>query len=157
MSSVVYHGIILTLNHGHASMHAVKVGQTNFGIIMPEKFVYHPEIEKCRDGPFNQLLAEKMSKHMFQNCMYPCRSKDGYCKLEIPLDNLPLCQNKAELECFLKSKWASKKEIGRENLFEPCTLIQYKCVQKSQTKQGHIQDDVSQAAQGNSQRGILDL
>ena len=65
---------------------------------------------------------------MFQNCMYPCRSKDGYCKLEIPLDNLPLCQNKAELECFLKSKWASKKEIGRENLFKPCTLIQYKSV-----------------------------
>ena len=43
-------------------MHAVKVGQTNFGIIMPEKFVYHPEIEKCRDGPFNQLLAEKIVK-----------------------------------------------------------------------------------------------
>ena len=61
---------------GHASRQFVKIGETNFVIITPEKFVYHPEIEKCRDRPFNQLLAEKMSKHMFQNCMYPCRSKD---------------------------------------------------------------------------------
>ena len=47
---------------GHASRQFVKIGETNFVIITPEKFVYHPEIEKCRDRPFNQLLAEKIVK-----------------------------------------------------------------------------------------------
>ena len=113
---------------GHASRQFVKIGETNFVIIMPEKFVYHPEIEKCRDRPFNQLLAEKMSKHMFHNCTYPCLSEGWYCKFGIPLDNLPVCRNKAELECFIQSKRASKKEIGREDLIKPCTLLQYKSV-----------------------------
>ena len=94
--------------------------------------------------------------------MYPCRSKDGYCKLEIPLDNLPLCQNKAELECFLKSKWASKKEIGRENLFKPCTLIQYKSVgttwyNPKRNKAIFRMTFHKPPRVTDSQRGILDL
>ena len=65
---------------------------------------------------------------MFHNCTYPCLSEGWYCKFGIPLDNLPVCRNKTELECFIQSKRASQKEIGRENLIKPCTLLQYKSV-----------------------------
>ena len=113
---------------GEASRQFVKVGETNFITITPEKFVYHQEIEKCRDRPFNQLLAERMSRHIFTNCTYPCKSEGWYCKFGIPLDNLPVCQNKAQLECFNKHKFATGREIAKENLIKPCTLLQYKSV-----------------------------
>ena len=113
---------------GDATRQFVKAGDTNFVVITPEKFVYHQEIEKCRDRPFNLLLAEKMYRHIFQNCTYPCKSEGWYCKFGMPLDNLPVCQSKAQLECFTKSKQASGKEIAKENLLKPCSLLQYKSV-----------------------------
>ena len=69
-----------------------------------------------------------MYRHIFQNCTYPCISKGWYCKFGMPLDNLPVCQSKAQLECFTKSKRASGKDIAKDNLLKPCSLLQYKSV-----------------------------
>ena len=113
---------------GAASRQFIVPGESSFVLITPEKFVYHQEIEKCRDKPFNHSLAKRMAQYIFQNCTKPCISNGWYCKFGTPLDTLPFCQSNSQLECFNKSKRAAAKDLGRENLLKPCTILQYKSV-----------------------------
>ena len=56
--------------------------------------------------------------------------------------------------CFKKRNW--QRELDQTLYIAPIQKCWGDLVQ-SQTTRGHIQDDISQATQGNGQRGILDL
>ena len=99
-----------------------RTGEMNYLEIAPEKYVYRSIHGDCRDRPYNQIAAEKISEGVSNKCSKPCRPLDWYCKFGVLLDNFQVCKTKHELECFENVKRSAFKDIPHK----PCTKLQYK-------------------------------
>ena len=99
----------------------------------PEKYVYLPSIRKCRQRPYKDLLIDNLLKNVQQNCTMPCKpdSDFSFCfamRQSEAIDQLPLCMNKNDTNCFKNSFDAAQESL---NIYSgPCTKHQYLMVSK---------------------------
>ena len=49
-----------------------KTGEIKNVVLIPEKYIFDPNIEKCRDKPYNDILVKSMLRHMKNKCSKTC-------------------------------------------------------------------------------------
>ena len=91
--------------------------------IYPRKYVSSPDIEKCRDKPFNEVVLKSVAEYMRNKCIKVCRPWSYWtCTNDKEVMQIPICKNEKERECFGN---ALRKAENR-TLSKPCTKLQYK-------------------------------
>ena len=100
-----------------------KIGERARIFLKPEKYIFQERHEMCRNQPFNDILYRNMAKQIKQKCNMPCRHPNYWqCSYVKYIDDLPICKNYTEGQCFIEVRDQEKNTIP----FKPCTKLQYK-------------------------------
>ena len=116
---------------------ALSLGEGQGVMIFPEKFVLLEKPESCRSRPYNQILLEETVKLIQLNCKTPCKptfAKYGR-KLNLIIQNLPLCKTNNETSCFSKAMMEARMRMTSN----ACTKLQYRVVQNSMFEEAPYQ------------------
>ena len=102
----------------------VNVGNVKLLTTYPEKYIYDPDLEKCRNRPYNEIVIQKIAGVIKEKCSNPCQAISFGKHLNQILGNLPICTNQTHLKCFmdLLQSVLSSNEVTEK----PCTKLQYK-------------------------------
>ena len=112
---------------------ALEMGEHKKLTFSPEKYVYLPSIRKCRQRPYKDLLIDSLLKNVQKSCTMPCKpdSDFSFCfamRQSKAIDQLPLCMNKNDTNCFYNSFDAAQESL---NIYSgPCTKHQHLMVSK---------------------------
>ena len=114
----------------------LEMGEKTKFTFRSEKYVYLPSIRKCRQNPYNYLVADNLLRNVQKNCSKPCKPDSDLrvcyaLGLSKGIDELPLCMNKNDTQCFYDSF-----EFALESLdvySGPCTKLHHLPLSKFNT------------------------
>ena len=109
---------------GEVEDFVVNVGNVKLLTTYPEKCLYNPDLEKCRNRPYNEIVIQKIAGMIKDKCSKPCQPITFGRHLNKTLGNLPICTNQTDRRCFsdLLKIVLSSNEVPEK----PCTKLQYK-------------------------------
>ena len=112
---------------------ALEMGEHKKLTFSPEKYVYLPSIRKCRQKPYKDLFIDNLLKNVQKNCTMPCKPDNdfSFCfamRQSKAIDQLPLCMNKNDTNCFYNSFDAAQESLTIYS--GPCTKHQHLMVSK---------------------------
>ena len=103
------------------------LGQDNYIVISPVKFIYSKQQRKCRQSPYGSKIVEFFEKNYFENCSNPCRPEHFLDTCEALTQSkltkqLPVCKKDEDLACFSNIVTTARETI----LEQPCTKLSYR-------------------------------
>ena len=106
-----------------------KPGEKINVFIKPEKYVFNPDRENCRQKPYYDIVLERLSEYKTTKCPKPCRRPNYWICNNDMESLLPVCENEDENRCFDEALEMAQKDM----LIKPCTKLHYKVEVSSYT------------------------
>ena len=98
------------------------LGMASFISITPQKYIFLPGHEGCRNKPLNEMVFVKLAKEITNKCTAICQPFSYGRYLNSKLGYLKLCTNASENKCFQN---VVHSIIGSIDDKKPCTKLNY--------------------------------
>ena len=112
-------------------------------VIRAEKHIHLSDISNCRRQPYMAILDETLMANIQNKCTTPCKPEGhlNFCaalRLSKRIDQLPVCSNNDETQCFNDSFTRAREYVDTFN--GPCTKVEYSATSKKYAISGHSND-----------------